>query len=640
MAEEEFSDEEYDQNEGGEVDFSGMTEEDRAAMDDGVAHVYSVIGDDTSISLQTIQETLWYYYFDKEESVNFLLDMIAKQMSAQAKETAKAATAKANQNKPVPKIAQSVPLAKQSSQQHAKSGGGHPKAGGEEDVEFLDDEDDNQMDFDMAALNLGEKKSKTAVAKTKKASSIASTPTNSQPSSPKVSPLAKIPASKRVDVQAEYAKRTSDKAKLNMVVIGHVDAGKSTLMGHFLQDLGQVSEKTIKKYEREARKIGKSSFAYAWVLDETGEERSRGITMDIATNSFETSTKQFTLLDAPGHRDFIPNMISGAAQADVTILVVDATTGEFEAGFDANGQTKEHALLVRSLGVQQMIVAVNKLEAMDWSHARFEEITVKLGAFLIQAGFRKSRLHFVPVSGLTGENLVTQTDGCPLYEWYKGQTLLDHIDRFEPPVRLLDKPFRMAVSDFFKGGIGSSSGVSVAGRIDAGHVQVGEQVVAIPGGEMGIVKTLQVNDETANWGAAGDSCLMTLTGLDIMQLSSGTVLCTPTNLVPVTSSFVAQIVVFDIKVPITSGFPIILHHQSLNEPASIVKLVATIDKATGEIIKRNPRHLSKGATATVRIKLENRPIPLETFKDNKDLGRIMLRKGGETVAAGVVTQVY
>ncbi|KAM3581643.1 hypothetical protein VKS41_005807 [Umbelopsis sp. WA50703] len=493
------------------------------------------------------------------------------------------------------------------------------------------------MDFDMAALNLGEKKPKNA--KPKKVSSIASTPASSQPSSPKASPLAKIPASKRVDVEAEYAKRSSEKAKLNMVVIGHVDAGKSTLMGHFLYALGQVSDKTIKKYEREAQKIGKSSFAYAWVLDETGEERSRGITMDIATNHFETKSKQFTLLDAPGHRDFIPNMISGAAQADVAILVVDATTGEFEAGFDANGQTKEHALLVRSLGVQQMIVAVNKLDIMDWSEARFEEIKAKLGTFLVQAGFRKSKLYFVPVSGLTGENLVARSANSPLNNWYNGQTLVDHVDKFEPPIRLLDRPFRMAVSDFFKGGIGSSSGVSVAGRIDAGHVQVGEQVVAIPGGEIGVVKTMQVNDETAVWGAAGDSCLMTLTGLDIMQLSSGTVLCTPSNVVPVTSYFEAQVVVFDIKVPITSGFPVILHHQSLNEPASVIKLVATIDKATGEIIKKSPRHLSKGSTATVRIKLANRPIPLETFKDNKDLGRVMLRKGGETVAAGVVTQI-
>ncbi|CAO3693728.1 unnamed protein product [Umbelopsis ramanniana] len=639
LAEDDYSDEEvYDQAEGGEIDLSEMSEEDRAAMDEGVAHIYSVIGDDTSVSLQTIQETLWYYYFDKEESVNFILDTIAKQKIAQAKEASKAAASKASQTKSASKAAQPTAMSKQPSQQHAKVTSGQPKAT-DEDIEFLEDDDDNQMDFDMAALNFGEKKPKIVVAKAKKVSSIASTPVSSQPPSPKSSPLAKIPAAKRVDVEAEYAKRTSDKAKLNMVVIGHVDAGKSTLMGHFLYALGQVSEKTIRKYEREAQKIGKSSFAYAWVLDETGEERSRGITMDIATNSFETTTKQFTLLDAPGHRDFIPNMISGAAQADVAILVVDATTGEFEAGFDANGQTKEHALLVRSLGVQQMIVAVNKLDAMEWSKSRFEEITAKLGAFLIQAGFRKSKLYFVPVSGLTGENMVKKTEGCPLYDWYKGQTLVERVDQFEPPVRLLDKPFRMAVSDFFKGGIGSSSGVSVAGRIDAGHVQVGEQVVAIPGGEIGVVKTMQVNDDTATWGAAGDSCLMTLTGLDIMQLSSGTVLCTPAHPVPVTSTFIAQLVVFDIKVPITSGFPVILHHQSLNEPASIVKLIATIDKATGEVIKKNPRHLSKGSTATVRIKLDNRPIPLETFKDNKDLGRVMLRKGGETVAAGVVTQI-
>ncbi|KAI9488306.1 P-loop containing nucleoside triphosphate hydrolase protein [Zychaea mexicana] len=407
-------------------------------------------------------------------------------------------------------------------------------------------------------------------------------------------------------------------------------------MGHVLYSLGQVNDRTMKKYERDAQKIGKGSFAFAWVLDETGEERDRGITMDIAMNNFETDHRSFTLLDAPGHRDFIPNMISGAAQADAAILVVDASTGGFESGFVANGQTKEHALLARSLGVQQMIIAVNKLDTLDWDQGRYSEIVEKLGNFLTQAGFRKSNLSYVPVSGLTGENLIKKSELVP---WYEGPCLIDLIDAFEPPVRQLDKPLRIGVTDFFKGGIGSSGGVSAGGTIDAGHVQMGEQLMVVPGGEIGVIKALQVNDDTATWGAAGDSVLMSLTGLDIMNLSSGCVLCNPLHPVPVTTSFTAQIVVFDLKVPITNGYPVILHHQSLDEPASIVKLNAVLDKSTGEVIKRNPRHLSKGMTAKVKIQLTNRAIPLETFKENKQLGRIMLRKGGETVAAGVVDEV-
>lgn len=455
----------------------------------------------------------------------------------------------------------------------------------------------------------------------------------------KSEPLAKIPASKRVNVAEEYQKRSGEKPKLNLVIIGHVDAGKSTLMGHFLYDLGQVSERTMRKFERESQKIGKGSFAYAWVLDETGEERDRGITMDIATNHFETEHRNFTLLDAPGHRDFIPNMISGTAQADAAILVVDASTNAFEAGFDAGGQTKEHAVLARSLGVQQLVVAINKLDMTQWNEARFKEIQAKLGAYLIQVGFRKSHLKFIPVSGLTGENLVKKSQVKELLDWYQGPSLLEQIDKFDPPTRLLDKPLRMRVTDFFKDGIGSSGGVSVAGNIEAGTIQVSEQVMIVPGNEVGYVKTMQVNEEPANWAAAGDSVLMTLVNLDIMNLSNGCIVCTGSKPVPVTSTFEAQIVVFDIRIPITPGYPVVLHHGSLDEPASITKLVEILDKSTGEVVKKNPRVLSKGMTAKVQVKLSQRPIPLETFKDNKQLGRIMLRKDGETVAAGVVNEV-
>ncbi|KAI8394259.1 P-loop containing nucleoside triphosphate hydrolase protein [Radiomyces spectabilis] len=489
----------------------------------------------------------------------------------------------------------------------------------------------------MQALGLGSAKS----TKTETVANGASPSDQAAPSviQKPVEPLAKIPASKRINVLEEYAKRSMGKPLTTICIIGHVDSGKSTIVGHLMYQLGEINHRTMHKYERDSQKIGKGSFAFAWVMDETEEERARGITMDIATNGFETEHHKFTVLDAPGHRDFIPNMISGTAQADAAVLVADATTGSFEAGFDAHGQTKEHALLARSLGVQQLVIAVNKLDAMNWDQARFEEIVQRLTAFLVQAGFRKNKLTFVPVSGLTGENLTSRSTMAELTAWYKGPSLLEAIDAFETPTRLVDRPFRMGVTDFFKGGIGSSGGVSVAGSIDSGHLQVGEQVMVVPGNEIGAVKAMQVNDEVVNWGVAGDSILMTLSNLDILNLSNGCVLCSPQHPVPVTSSFIAQIVVFDIKVPITSGFSVVLHHQSADEPAIISKLLMTLDKSTGEMIKKNPRHLSKGATAKVRINMPLRPIPLETFKDNKNLGRVMLRREGETVAAGIVTEV-
>ncbi|CAG8580917.1 7997_t:CDS:10, partial [Dentiscutata heterogama] len=394
----------------------------------------------------------------------------------------------------------------------------------DDDIEILEEEykEDEQLKFDIGALSLNSEAESTKISFNNITTPIKESENQGAVSPQLLSNEQKIPtkanikSSKRIDVIEEYKKRDAEKFPLNLVVIGHVDAGKSTLMGHLLYLLGEVNEKAMKQYERDSSKIGKSSFAYAWVLDETGEERNRGITMDIAIRKFETKNRRFTLLDAPGHRDFIPNMISGASQADVAILVADATVGEFESGFEANGQTKEHALLIRSLGVQQLVVAVNKLDTVEWSKARYDEIVEKLGAFLSQAGFRKDKIAYIPCSGLIGENIIRRSPG--ILNWYSGETLVQQIDKFEPPTRLLEKPFRLSVSDFFKGGIGNIAGVTVAGRIESGTIQVGEEIIVIPGGESGVVKSLIVNEESSKWAAAGDSVMLTLTDLDILQL--------------------------------------------------------------------------------------------------------------------------
>ncbi|KAI9091731.1 P-loop containing nucleoside triphosphate hydrolase protein [Phlyctochytrium arcticum] len=424
-----------------------------------------------------------------------------------------------------------------------------------------------------------------------------------------------------------------------MILLGHVDAGKSTLMGHLLFLLGEVNERTMKKFERDAEKMKKSSFAYAWVLDETDEERSRGVTIDVAITKFQTPHRKFTLLDAPGHRDFIPNMMSGASQADVAILVVDATPGEFETGFDAGGQTREHAVLIRSLGVSQLIVAVNKLDLVDWNKSRFDAIVEKLSAFLAQVGFRKQKLFFVPTSGFSGENLLKR-ENPDLKSWYSGPTLIDQIDAFEPPERAIDKHFRLSISDFFKGGIGAggSGAVSVSGRIEAGNVQVGDAVLVMPINEKGTVRGLEVAEEPVKWAAAGDNVLMSLSGIDITHVNVGSVLCDPNAPIPVTTHIKAQIVTFEIQIPLTIGVPVVFHHQSLSEQATITKLVSLLNKSTGEVTKKNPRALAKNATAIVEIKT-NRPLCIDTFRDSKDMGRFLLRAGPVTVAAGIVLEI-
>ncbi|XP_046968000.1 protein HBS1 [Vanessa cardui] len=430
--------------------------------------------------------------------------------------------------------------------------------------------------------------------------------------------------------------RGSDKDHLYIVVIGHVDAGKSTLMGRILCELGEVSQRTLHKYEQESKKIGKQSFMYAWVLDETGEERVRGITMDVGRAQFETKTKKVIILDAPGHADFIPNMITGAGQADVALLVVDATRGEFESGFELGGQTREHALLVRSLGVNQLAVAVNKLDTTNWSQERFDEITKKLKAFLKQAGFKDSDVTFVPCSGLTGENLVKNSEEPELLKWYSGPCLLDVIDKFNVPQRVVSKPLRMSINDVFKG---TGSGFCVAGRIENGVINKGDKVLVCPTKEMAEVRSLSINDMVNNVAFAGDQVSVTLSGVEMQNVSIGYILSDPIQQVPVTSRFEARLVVFNVKVPITKGFPVLIHHQSLVESANIIKLKALLNKSTGEVLKKKPRCLGNNSVAVVDIEV-CRPICVERYKDVKELGRVMLRVAGVTIAAGLVTDIF
>lgn len=299
--------------------------------------------------------------------------------------------------------------------------------------------------------------------------------------------LPKFDADAVMKLYNEYAASSDAKETLSLVVIGHVDAGKSTLMGHLLVKIGHVSKKLMHRNEVDSKKSGKASFLYAWALDETEEERTRGITMDVAEQTFETDHRRVTLLDAPGHKDFIPNMITGAAVADAAILVIDSTKGEFETGFDEGGQTREHTLLVRSLGVKQLIVAVNKLDTCRWSRDRYQEISDKLMVFLKQANFRESDIRFVPVSGLVGENLTSRSQVPDLRQWYDGPCLLELIDTFQPPERPVARPLRIAITDIFKGG--ATAGTAIGGRVLTGCVSQGQKCLVQPAAEFCTVKS-------------------------------------------------------------------------------------------------------------------------------------------------------
>jgi elongation factor 1 alpha-like protein len=391
-------------------------------------------------------------------------------------------------------------------------------------------------------------------------------------------------------------------------------------MGRLLYDLKVVDERSIEKLRRDSKKIGKSSFALAWVMDASSDERARGVTIDVATNYFETSNTKFTILDAPGHQDFIPNMISGASQADFAVLVIDASTNNFESGL--RGQTKEHALLVRSMGVQKLIVAVNKMDLANWSLDRFTEIQQQTTAFLTQANFAPKNISFVPCAGLTGENIVTPVEKSKA-PWYTGLTLVQELDNAEPTKRVLEKPLRMTVSEVFKSS--PNNPVSVSGRLDAGSLQVGDAVKVLPSGETALVKSLDADNEPADWAVAGQIATLNLADIDVAHIRFGDIICHPQHAVKNVKQFTTKILSFEHIMPMYVD----VHRGPLHATGKIAKLVALLDKGSGEVTRKKPKVVQPGSVARVVVELESE-MPLEAPS------RVILRADGHTVAAGLV----
>ncbi len=427
------------------------------------------------------------------------------------------------------------------------------------------------------------------------------------------------PRSKNLDVLGEYEKSKAKKSA-SFVVVGHVDAGKSTLMGRLLLELKVVDQRTLDRYRREAEAIGKSSFALAWVLDQGTEERSRGVTMDVATNRFETDTTRFTMLDAPGHRDFIPSMIAGASQADFAVLVIDAGTGAFESGL--KGQTREHSLLIRSMGVSRVVVAVNKLDSVGWARDRFDEIRQQVSGFLSATGFTAKKVSFVPVSGLHGDNVV-RAPADAAAAWYSGPTLLQELELAEPSARALDKPLRMTVSEVYRT---AASPLTVSGRIEAGSVQAGDAVLVQPSGEAAAVKGLELDGTgPVDWAVAGQSVVMHLANLEAAHVRPGDVVCDPAAPVPCLDAFAMKALAFDVLVPMQVD----VHRGRLHAAGQIDELTALLDKATGAAVKKRPKLVKPGAVARIVVKMASK-VPLEPGQ------RVVLRSGGATVAAGLL----
>ncbi|CCU75861.1 elongation factor Tu GTP binding domain-containing protein [Blumeria hordei DH14] len=427
------------------------------------------------------------------------------------------------------------------------------------------------------------------------------------------------PQLKKLDVPKEFRNQVG-KNTANFVVIGHVDAGKSTLMGRLLLDLGVVEQRTVDRYKKEADSIGKSSFAIAWVFDQGSEERARGVTIDIAMNKFETPNTSFTVLDAPGHRDFIPNMIAGASQADFAVLVIDASTGSFESGL--KGQTKEHTLLVRSMGVQRIIVAINKLDTVGWSEERFTEIKNQISSFLTTAGFHAKNISIVPCSGLLGDNVINRSQNSAA-KWYNGQTLIETLDVSGPISRNIDKPLRMTIFDVFRGG--QQNPVSLNGRVDSGTLQVGETLLAQPSGQTCIVKALEFDNQTVNWAVSGQIITIHLSGIGDQHLKAGDVLCSASSPIRNIKEFTAKILAFEFILPMK----VEIHKGRLHTTGRVKNIECILNKTTGTVVGKPPKVVKPGMLARVVVEVDL-AVPLESP------GRVVLRSDGCTIAAGLI----
>ena len=424
------------------------------------------------------------------------------------------------------------------------------------------------------------------------------------------------------------------KEHLNLVVIGHVDHGKSTLVGHMLLKLGAIDEKTAKEVEEAAKKAGKESEKYAWFLDKLKEERERGLTISLSFMKFETPKYYWTIIDAPGHRDFIKNMITGASQADVALLVVSAKPGEYEAGMSREGQTREHIVLARTMGIDQVVVAITKMDITEppWSKERFERIVKELKDFMKRLGYRVDKIPYVPVSGWTGDNIIEPSPNMP---WYKGPTLIQAMDSVQPPPKPIDKPLRIPIQEVY-----SISGVGTVpvGRVETGKLRVGDKVVFMPPGVVGEVRSIEMHHERLQEAIPGDNIGFNVRGVSKTQIRRGDVAGHLTNPPTVVEEFTAQVYVVWHPTAIHVGYTPVIHAHTASVAARIVEIVGKLDPRTGKIVEKNPQFIKTGDSAIVRFK-PIKPMVIEKFREFPALGRFAMRDMGKTIGIGKVIDI-
>jgi len=425
---------------------------------------------------------------------------------------------------------------------------------------------------------------------------------------------------------------------VNIVFIGHVDAGKSTLSGHIMYLTGMLDDRTLQKYEAEAKSKNRESWKFAWALDVTDQERAKGKTEECGRAYFETDKKRFVLIDAPGHKSFVPHMIGGAAQADIAVMVISARKGEFETGFEKGGQTREHALLAKTAGVRHLVVVINKMDdpTVEWSVERYDECVTKFRPFLKEVGFKVKEVQFMPVTGLGGHNIKDRL-APGLFDHYQGPALLEHLQDLRAPKRLLDLPLRMPIVGGYK-----EMGFIVVGKIEAGQCHVNGQYMLMPSKQPVIIESISIESEDGfTTGDTGDNCRLTLKGVnDEREIQTGMVLCDMKNPVKVTKQFLVKVQIMESKNIICAGYSCIMHIHTLTMECVFGDLLAIEDKRTKKVVEKKPPFIRASEKHFVVIRMEvEYPICIECFADYPQMGRFMLRDEGKTIGIGVITKI-
>merc|ERR1712072_1174595 len=424
-----------------------------------------------------------------------------------------------------------------------------------------------------------------------------------------------------------------EKIHINIVVIGHVDSGKSTTTGHLIYKCGGIDKRVIEKFEKEAAEMGKGSFKYAWVMDKLKSERERGITIDIALWKFSSPKRHYTVIDAPGHRDFIKNMITGTSQADAAILICASGVGEFEAGIGKQGQTREHALLAFTLGVKQMIIACNKMDAVDYAESRYNEIKKEMLGFVKKVGYNPAKVQVIPISGFNGDNMLEKSAKTP---WYKGPYLLEALDGLNAPDRPVDKPLRLPLQDVYKiGGIGTVP----VGRVETGLLKPGEVVTFAPAGVSTEVKSVEMHHESLAEAAPGDNVGFNVKNVSVKDIKRGMV-CGDSKKDPPKESmdFTAQVIVMNHPGQIANGYSPVLDCHTAHIACKFQEIQNKMDKRSGKVLEEFPKFIKNGEAAMVTM-APQKPMCVETFNDFPPLGRFAVRDMRQTVAVGVIKSV-